>query len=424
MHPLYRLSMPKAEPTPPTRFSHSVLIEIESCPRRWWLLNAHYEGLRGSYPQPIVPQAVTGMVVHGALASFAAVLKEAGNPIPGSPEFHAVRTSFPLRAIIQKLRRAVLMECAQNPRVDPVALEAATSVDACITTFKRLVSLAYTELGIYPGPAVPINTQHSGSKSVPRYVGLGTGSDTLPPAQARVLTPAAVPCPALLAEVNVEVGDLPFRGRIDLVLTATEGDTLVEFKTGRPKPDDEVQSRTHATIWWLWTRRPIRQRLLVYATHDPVTLGGLTAEEVAAEADSLRCRIASAQADLLRHPPPAKPNAENCRHCPVRQLCDEYWQAAETSGLRWAMESLPELPDELVPEEWRDLEVNLKGAKDLGQGFAVTGPVRLIATIPARLYPGSIHGHRRVRLLRVSLQRTGKVVNVVWSRYSEAYWSS
>lgn len=452
MHPVFRLQPPKIGAHLPECLSHSALTEIELCPRRWWLLQSQYDGLIGPYPEPVFAATVMGSVVHGALKAFADALRRTGSPAPGSVEFAEVRRVFPLRETVRQLRREALDHLTNNPRVDVATVAAAVSVDGCIAAFKRLVTQAYSgDVIAEPGEDVVANVAAanvSGSEAVASTSvrsGIEPARDAeldsavwwatdgpLAAGTDRRPYPVAVPCPAVLPEVQVEIADPPLRGTIDLVVTETRGDTVVEFKTGEPRPEHETQLRIYAVLWWRWTSRPIQRRLLVYADHEPVPLSGLGVEELEREVAALRQRIDVVRADVSHYPPPARPAADKCPVCPVRQLCDEYWQAPATIESRWSADSLTGLLDGQTVVAWRDLEIDLRNPQEFGYGFStqlVPGrrpheeePIRLLCNVPQKFHPGALRTQRRVRLLRVGLRRESNVVRVIWSRGSEAFW--
>ncbi len=454
MHPVFRLRQPKAGPVRPERLSYSALTGIEMCPRRWWLLHSQYDELDGGYPELVSAAAVTGTVVHGGLKAFADFLRRSGNPTPGSTGFVEVRRAFPLRETVRQLRREALNQLANNPRVDILTLGSAVSVDGCIDSVKRLVTKAYwgNALGHGEGevignidearvsrgevpPVISASYEHrfpqggepdlaaSGEINGPRAAGPG-----------RWLDSDAVPRPAVLPEVHVEIADPPLRGVIDLVVTGQEGDTVVEFKTGEPLAEHEGQSRFYAVLWWRSTGRPIRRRLLVYADYEPVLLSGLCTDELVQEVASLRERAATALANLGDYPPPARPTSDKCLVCPVRQICDDYWQSPTTIAGLWTSELLVSLRDGEIATGQRDLELDLHEAEESENGFLVRlalppegrpngeAYIRLVCKVPAKFHPGSLRTVSRARLLRVGVRREGSLVRVVWSHNSEIFW--
>ncbi len=161
-----------------------------------------------------------------------------------------------------------------------VMLEANVSVDSCISLFKDLVRRSYGE----PAFESTASAQRSEGGSEERFAGAPT----------ELIGERAeknVPCPAVLPEVTLKVENPQMYGKIDLVVTAAEGDSLVEYKTGEPRPEHEKQSRLYAFLWWAVTGRVVRERQLLYPNQDPVKLGAMTQAELEEEGTQLSARI-------------------------------------------------------------------------------------------------------------------------------------
>ena len=122
----------------------------------------------------------------------------------------------------------------------------------------------------------------------------------------------------------------PFAGRID----ETRNGVIVDFKTG----DEDLarhaeQLRFYAALWRLrFGELPsgleIRYPGAVHVIPLPDNAEVLVIVQ-------MLVRELAAITDAMRTPPlRANPGAELCKHCPVRQLCDAYWDAPDTRSLR------------------------------------------------------------------------------------------
>jgi hypothetical protein len=140
-------------------------------------------------------------------------------------------------------------------------LEANVSVDSCISLFKDLVRQSYGE----PAFESPLAAEHFDDRSAERLAGAST--ELISERVKKV-----VPCPAVLPEVVLRVEDPRVHGKIDLVATREDGDSLVEYKTGEEKAEHEKQSRLYAFLWWEVTGRVVRERQLLYPNQNPVKL--------------------------------------------------------------------------------------------------------------------------------------------------------
>jgi CRISPR/Cas system-associated exonuclease Cas4 (RecB family) len=415
MKPLYQIRQPTSGAHPPAYYSHTGLTQIESCPRRWWLLHAKYDALAGPYPEPVSSGAMRGSIVHAALERFSVEWSRSGmTKEPGGVK--AFRRQFPIREIVRETRRRLLENARGNLRAQMAMLEANVSVDSCISLFKDLVRRSYGE----PAFENAVAAEHCEDRSEERLAG----------ASAELIGERAkkdVPCPAVLPEVTPKVEDPRVHGKIDLVVTAEEGDCLVEYKTGEPKPEHEKQSRLYAFLWWAVTGRVVRERQLLYPNQNPVKLGAMTRAELEEEGVQLRERIAWADGEVQSALPSVRIDAERCRLCTVRQLCEKYWTARETAASRWTREDAGRMRPGAGNPEWRDFEIELQQTEQLAEGFIVRGKpnggTQIVCKIPPQFRASSADSFKNVRFLNVGLVADGEGTRVVWSSASEAFWS-
>jgi hypothetical protein len=134
-------------------------------------------------------------------------------------------------------------------------------------------------------------------------------------------------------EVELVARDLRFCGRVDLITVDEDACVITDFKTGAPDSKHADQVRAYAVLWHRdGDRNPgglgASRLVIVFSDHD-VTFDGPSSSELDEIADDLAARIADAEAGLEERPPPARPAADVCRFCDVRQLCDEYWNTPD-----------------------------------------------------------------------------------------------
>lgn len=417
MDTFYQILSPSQAPSLPSHYSHTSLLQIENCPRRWWLSHSAYQGWDGRYPEPVSPAAMLGSIVHATLERFSsdyARVMSTGD----EKAIQEFRRQFPLRAKVHAERQAFLQRAKTNVRTDFVALEANVSVDACISLFKDLIRRNF-------GPAA-IESLLAAARTRNGQRRTWSPSTRLPQAVSR--EKVQVPCPALLPEIDLKIDAPPLRGKIDLAVTELEGDTLIEYKTGEPKPEHEEQSLLYAFLWWTVTGRLARERQLIYASQEAVKLGPVTHELVEQEARLAAERVKRARNDIESPSPRVHLDSEGCRLCPVRQLCSPYWTARETEAARWTETSLCTADGDRESIKWRDLEIALQDVEQLPEGFvahigADHSRKRILCRLPARFRPVSTRSYAIVRLLNVGLVPEGTdTLRVVWSSLSEAFW--
>jgi hypothetical protein len=107
---------------------------------------------------------------------------------------------------------------------------------------------------------------------------------------------------------------------------------IVDYKTGGPDDHHAEQVRLYQLIWSRDRelnpdRLPVTSLTISYAAHD-VSVTPLAGSELEALADELATRIHAAEHELALRPPPARPAADLCRLCGVRQLCSDYWTSS------------------------------------------------------------------------------------------------
>ena len=119
-----------------------------------------------------------------------------------------------------------------------------------------------------------------------------------------------------------------FTGRLDLLAVHPDHADIIDFKTGEHSQRHTRQLQLYGLLWVLDEKAnpdslPVRSLTLAYVT-DRATV--TVPDDWEALRAGLHEEIAAAD-DLVRQRPPlASPSAE-CWHCPVRQMCDEYWRS-------------------------------------------------------------------------------------------------
>jgi hypothetical protein len=128
-------------------------------------------------------------------------------------------------------------------------------------------------------------------------------------------------------------------GRIDHV----KNGLLTDWKSGVRDDLHRDQITFYALAYWLTTGSRLAELAIFY------TSDGTSAEYPAPEEEELLrlqeqlCEeLANADRMLASTHIEARPSIENCRFCPVRQLCDEYWTTDSTKSLRLGTDPITE----------------------------------------------------------------------------------
>jgi CRISPR/Cas system-associated exonuclease Cas4 (RecB family) len=322
------------------------LREWHICPKRWWLLKARYSNASTPYPQVPGVATLKGRIIHHAVEKFTEhALVAARN---GSIDYPKLRAAFPVRRIIKDYVASELeTELTANPRVDASRLLTHVSIDDCVNGFKEAAAASLR--GLVGGrPSVSEGTLNTG-----RPVG---------------------------SEMWLETDSPRLCGRLDLVL----GGAIYDFKTGGPDPKHADQLEFYGLLIWLKTGTLPSSLTLVYTKSGEVEEVDVPTPE---SLDGLRSRyaeeIASIETVHQEGNPSARPDVETCRYCPVRHLCDEYWDSIATQSLRLGAEVAGNAPtDDTL---WLDVHLEDISATESSNGLVgyahVTGVGRVRVSI-------------------------------------------
>jgi len=317
----YTLAAPLEWASPPQTFSFSSLQMIKTCPRQWQLLNSKYEGYK-RYPRRPNPAAVVGSIVHEMVEVLFRRLGRAGFPPIGSPNFVTIIRELDLRSLALDRIDAYRDKTAEHPRRHNVV--AGLNPQRIVAKVTHLFRQQYRCV------------RPSSNVSVP--TGTGVSNSTSTRDIKRLLNNIGV-----LAELKLCHPEMPLVGVVDLIRSEPNGPALIDFKTGSAKESHRDQLHVYALIWWRNVGElPTRLELCTSAGTETVAFD--EPELIALEA-RMREQIQNLTAELGR-PGAGVRLGDHCKHCDVRQLCDEYWEQAG---------------DHISPEEWQDVSVSVDG---------------------------------------------------------------
>lgn len=378
---VWHISLPAKWPSEPPWMSFSTLSDLEACPRRWALSMAHYPEIWGQRGYPRVPQPATieGTIVHLALQTITSALVEGG--CTSSSDERAIATLRGLggyTAIIGRCIERALEPYTGNPRASPTIVGLRSRVTARTPELRLQVQRLLSRL-------CPVPSIDEAGGPGPRLAGkarrpLGDGSHT---------------------EVELRAPRLSWRGVADLLTLSTTRCEIRDFKTGTRKQEHEAQLRVYALLWArdleLNPLRRLASRLVLSYHDGDVDCAAPGETELASLEKELVGRTEAAISSLRRDPPVARPSADNCSYCPVRQLCAEYWAEEFRQGANAPSLDEPQFIDCQAkvlarhgPSSW-DCAVEACSSISPGQEFLV----RITSAYPG-LRPG-----QQVRLLNV-----------------------
>ena len=305
------INVPGSWPKPPTRWSFSALEEVELCPRRYALKRASYPGLwdRPGYPERVSEAGIVGVgrARRCPGRSCWPSIKPDAPPLPRRRRFKSFaslggyseiattgtrrapqRNWRPIRACrhsVDRLRQRLENRCAEMRQ----------AIQALVCTKPRSSR-----------PTPDVARARSADHPISSHLAVGTHPEA-----------------TLVAQAD------RFTGRIDLLAVHADHVDIIDFKTGERSQRHTRQLQLYGLLWVLDEeanpdRLPVRSLTLTYVT-DGATV--TVPDDWEALRTGLHEEIAAAD-DLVRQRPPlASPSAE-CWHCPVRQMCDEYWRSA------------------------------------------------------------------------------------------------
>jgi PD-(D/E)XK nuclease superfamily protein len=267
---------------------------------------------RSGYPEsPSIP-SLEGEVIHKSLERVIEALAERGcEAADAHCGFEVMKSLGGFTSIVASLIEHRMATLESNPRVRD-----------------RVGSLRQALLLRMPDMRQRVQSVVAMTEMLPR------SSDT---AEQQVPLQTRSPLPeGSYAEVQLDVPELEWTGRADLLTIRSSGVEIMDYKTGSREDDHQNQLRTYALLWNRDAKlNPSGSRAnrltLRYPSGD---------EEVAAPSDNelllleygLRERTRRSAIELARRPPPARPAPETCTGCSVRQLCPEYWNYLEKGG--------------------------------------------------------------------------------------------
>ena len=294
----------------PRSMSFSTLRELEACPRRWALRRATYVGVldRRAYPSPPNMAAIEGTVVHLSLQTIASALAESG--CPSLSDVTAITTLRKLggyTAVVQASLEQALQAHEGNPRAVPILHRVRQRLNGRVPELRARVQKQVARVH-------PVSRTGGGTATVSRSAGQSR----------RPLLRGSY------SEVRLQAIEMGWHGIADLITISEKGCEIRDFKTGASAEDHEMQLRVYALLWArdkeLNPKAQPATRLVLSYDEADVELSAPNEEQHRHLQDDLRRRTERAVGDLGVQPPRARPSSKSCAHCPVRQLCGEYWE--------------------------------------------------------------------------------------------------
>jgi hypothetical protein len=180
--------------------------------------------------------------------------------------------------------------------------------------------------------------------------------------------------------------------------------TIVDFKTGSPKPSHKDQLLYYAVLWWRYTGEipsaiEVRYPSLAESTN-------IKEQRLLEAEDNLANRIAEFKSQLHSSPAPARVG-EHCRYCDVRQFCDDYWLSLSNKSSTKKKGKANDI--ELVIE-------SLPGNNGFNACSSTDVPCSVVYSADALKVHGPFESGARLRILNAQISDDGSTVELMpWS---------
>ncbi|MEX2374327.1 MAG: PD-(D/E)XK nuclease family protein [Dehalococcoidia bacterium] len=304
---------------PPERWSYSSFRSAETCPRRWSLERSRFEFGRGfdvqRYPKSVYYGTLRGTVVHESIDYLANNLRRRGIGSVHDPKARRVLQELGgLHRVVEVVAERELRELEENPRATPHRRSYSARLQRDLREVAAEVKRALLRTAI---------SARAATSTLTKTYGEGTStSEALHDGE--------------WSEVELRPSGFAWRGIADHI--AVEGDsvTISDYKTGEPDPSHRNQVELYALLWREDNAKNPRltcaERLRVCYTGSGrmEEFPGPTQDRLDELKTELVDKAAAVRESISSSPAEARPSADACRFCGMRQLCPEYWG----SGIR------------------------------------------------------------------------------------------
>ena len=132
-------------------------------------------------------------------------------------------------------------------------------------------------------------------------------------------------------ELWIEIDDPPICGKPDLV----SRQEIIEYKTGKEEEIHIQQILFYAYLWWKkHSTLPDSLKIIYTKTKIIKEVPLPTESELNQYEEELRKNITTYTSQITQEEITASPDHTKCKHCSVKQLCNEYWNSDHTDILR------------------------------------------------------------------------------------------
>ncbi len=294
-------------------WSASTLNEVEECPKRFVLRRASYPEIwsRAGFPNRISAAQVKGIVVHEVVSMIMqTVQNSAGLAEKSVMSFLKERGGYLelLRATLEK----ELLSANSNPRADLMVESIKREILTDLSEMRGLVQ-HFVKESIKYRPTASSRVEHEEINERP--------STTF-----RILP--------INSEYKIVDSEFPIEGYLDLLLINEDIDHIIDYKTSKTIHDDYWDQLS--LYAWLWYRsakntRKSDCRVEVISGASLSESRVIKIEDFPAIHMTVLDRIRNAELSITGEIE-AKPSADSCKFCPVKVMCNAYWNMNENQS--------------------------------------------------------------------------------------------
>jgi hypothetical protein len=315
--PIWRVTEPTEPARAPEWMSFHVYREAQRCPLSVALKRSSYRQLwQGSgYPTRPNAAAVSGIVVHEAAEAVMKKFAQAGVTSLMQPA--AMTILRELGGFTKVLDNALIeffTDQGDNPRFEQFREDLLRGLRL------KLPQMRATLQALLVSHVWPVS---SSSIEGPRTMSSKSG-----PGKATQRSPL---WDGTFVEVDLQDFVAKWRGRIDIMDIDKHGCAITDLKSGGATDDHQEQLIVYAMLWSEDSDRnpsrlPIQKLQIVYASGS-VAVAIPSDAEMQAFRTSLIATTELVRSALNATVVPANPSRENCRHCPVKLICQPHWES-------------------------------------------------------------------------------------------------
>lgn len=320
--PIWNVTEASERAHAPEWMSFHVYKEAQRCPLAVSLQRSHYRQLWDGVGYPTRPSAsaVSGIIVHEAAETILKEFARTGVSSLMDPDAMSVlRGLGGFTKVLEGALDVFFTSQSGNPRFEQFRDDLSRTLHLKLPqlrgTLQALLAGNVWNLSVSKSKANQSSQSSTAQKRTLRRLPVGTGT---------------------FVEVDLEDAVSKWRGRVDLMNISEDGCSITDLKSGSVSEEHSEQLAVYSMLWLEDsgrnpTRLPVLDLQVVYSS-GAVRITVLDDDQLKSFRKDLIASSELIRSDLNSSDVPANPSRENCRHCPVKLLCQPYWQSLPTLG--------------------------------------------------------------------------------------------